>query len=163
MAEKSRHIPISDYFSILQLEYISYKLREISYQKKYAEKYKGYCRGKKEKIDSIATRNCIPSIFTSETMREKYMTQFFNEWGLPNFTYKDKASETMMGRWDKYYYFAKGTSVKFKDQDDSVLTGVIQENNVEEGIAVVSYMGDNTIELEYSKISRIIAEGFINF
>jgi len=164
MANKSRHIPISEYYSILQLEYISFRLREAIYQKKYSEKYKPYCEGKKEKIESIALQNCLPSIFNSETSREKYLGKFFNEFGLPNFTYKNEDSKEKMGKWDKYYYFSPGTSVKFKVEDSKdIQIGTIVSNLIEEESVVVKTIEKEEFTLAYSKVARMLVESLFNF
>jgi hypothetical protein len=160
--KKSRDIPLADLYSNLQLEYISYFLRSKTYRRDFSISYKEVCRVKKEKIDKISSRNNLPSIFNDEDAKKRYLDKFFNETGIPNFTYKDIEIRDKMSCWDKYYYFQRGSSVRFND-NSVVLIGQITKNDKDNSI--VSIVDENNTEREfhYNNISRIFSENFFNF
>ena len=52
------------------------------------------------------------SIFNDLDYRKKYLDLFFNEFGLPNFEYKDEQTRKITGHWDKFHYFRAGQEVE---------------------------------------------------
>ena len=79
---KSRDISVGDFYSLLQLEYISYKVREFLYERpEDKKKFKDISDKKKDNIESISFRRCIPSLFNNEAMKLRYIDKFINEWG----------------------------------------------------------------------------------
>jgi len=40
---------------------------------------------------------------------------FFNEFGLPNFEYKDEQARKITGHWDKFHYFRAGQEVEINE------------------------------------------------
>jgi len=113
MVRKSRDIPITEYYTNLQLEWISYKVRELIYDREIDRKrFHDICEMKKEKIEKFAFRNCCNSIFSSDNMKEKYVKKFLgNGYGLPNFQYRDDRQRKVNGHWDKVHYFKSGIKV----------------------------------------------------
>jgi len=158
---KSRNLPLTEYYSILQMEYISYYVRSVIYPGKYSEKYKQYCVLKKEKIDKIGSKNNLPSIFNNTSVRESYINKFFNPYGLPNFEYRDEESIRMMGRWDKNYWFSEGTSIQIRDNGGMVCTKIIK--NLGNDNCVVAEINGFTRRFSYEFISRILTDKLINF
>ena len=62
---KSRTIPIPEWFSNLQLEYLTYKLREEMYVRDGdTKKFGDIAKMKKEKILSVSLRQSLTSILT---------------------------------------------------------------------------------------------------
>lgn len=163
--EKSRDIPISELYSILQIEYLGYFLRSKIYKiyrKDFSDNYKRIADQKKEKIEKISIRNNLPSIFTDKAIREKYLKAFLNESGLPNFTYKDDEVKDKMSKWDRNYYFFKGTSVSFK-KDGKVMWGIVSHNNKNKCIVSVEDSDGNNHELHYDNIKRIFTSDYFDF
>jgi hypothetical protein len=162
--KKSREIPVLDYFSLLQLEYISYAFRfKIYIRPEDKKKFSDILRMKKEKIKTFSTRNCLPDIFNGDPVYlKKYMGKFFKtEFGLPNFQNRDDHKAEIYGRYDPYYYFAKGTQVKVRLPNGSVECGMI--TNYFEGEVKVTY-GDidkKRICTKIENVSRILTEAFL--
>ena len=158
----SRDIPLSELYSHLQLEYISYFLRSKIYCRDFAENYRNVCGIKKEKIEKIATKNGLPSIFNDICCKERYLSKFFNQWGIPNFTYRDIEIEGKMGCWDRFYYFQRGCSVKFI-VDDRVVLGYVTDND--KNTRIVSVLDDQNLsrDLYYDNVSRLFHADFFNF
>ncbi|MCK9543946.1 MAG: hypothetical protein M0R03_18150 [Novosphingobium sp.] len=114
---KSRNIPIQDYISILQLEYLSYMLRSKIYRSPFKEKYIDFCEKKKETIKTITLKVGRASIFTDDHIKQKYADEFFNNAGLPNFQYRDDYQRGVLGIHDKKSFFSVGTRVEFDGRE----------------------------------------------
>ena len=163
MTQKSRDLSLVDLFNCLQLEFIAYYVRKKIYQKDYAVNYSNVCDQKKEKIDGISQKNSIPSIFTDSDIKKEFIHKFLNETGEPNFTYKDEEVKLKMGKWDNFYFFAKGTSVKF-NKDNKVILGVIVNNDKYNKILTIkSNELKEDVDLHYSSVTRLFSEDFFNF
>jgi len=158
---KSRDLALSDYYSILQLEYISYYVRSIIYPDRYAEKYNRYCIMKKEKIDKIGNKNGLPSIFNNKSVKDSYIEKFINPYGMPNFEYRDEDSIKMMGKWDKVYWFSEGVSVKIREDGNMVCTKVVK--NIYDDNCIVAEVNGVMKKFGYEFISRIFSDKIIEF
>lgn len=163
MIEKSRNIPLSELYQLLQLEYISYFVRSKIYCRDFAENYAKICLRKRAKIENISQRNNLPSIFTDEVMKEKYISKFLNSSGIPNFTYKDQDIRNKMQRWDRHYYFNVGSSISMSREDESVFLGVVTFNDKDDCIVKVKDDNNEIQEFHYNLISRILPDNFFNF
>lgn len=158
---KTRDIPLCDLYFKLQMEWIGYKTRSLTYKHPYNEKYeKVFCDGKRKKIEAISLKNGLPSIFSNKNLMKKYMSKFFNEWGLPNFDYRDEKCEQMMSGYDKRYYFAVNSTVKVKLPDKEVLGEIIHNNTSKEILRVRIPDSDTTLEVDYSLSKRIFKSDF---
>lgn len=103
MVTKSRSLTKQEFFSIIQLEWISNKVRENIYERDCDKKrFNDICEMKKEKIDKYADRECVKSIFTSKEIKLKYIHRFLMD-GTVNFEYKDIFDKEKTGKWDKFY------------------------------------------------------------
>jgi hypothetical protein len=112
---KSRDISIHDYYSLLQIEYLNYLCRYKIYKREEdIKKFSDICIKKREKIESISKKNNLLSIFNSEEYKKKYIEKFLNEWGLPNFHYRDDYQKKVKGHWDKVYFLFRGGKVEVK-------------------------------------------------
>ena len=115
---KSRSISLMDYYEILQLEFLSYYFRYMFYEREVdKDKYRDFCKKKRESIEKLSLRNCFGNIFTDEATKEKYLKKFLNEKGMPNFTYRDEHQKKHLGYWDKVYMFRSGSLVIFEGSD----------------------------------------------
>lgn len=161
MTQKSRDISLVDLYSNLQLEYISYFVRSKIYCKDHTENYKKVCKQKFEKIDIISRKNNLISIFNDVETKLKYINKFLNATGEPNFTYKDDEIRQKMSKWDNFYFFNKGTSVKFVINGE-VKLGVITYNNKVDKILTVKDESSK-YELHYSCVTRLFSEDYFNF
>lgn len=161
-SESSRDIPLTQLYSQLQLEYLSYFLRSKIYCKDFAENYKKVCDQKKVKIEKISSPNALPSIFNNQDIKERYINEFLNPFGIPSFTYKDEAIEQKMSCWDRWYFFCKGTSVKVLI-DDKIILGVVNFNDKTNNILVIEDEFKIKHTVHYNNVTRIFPEGFWNF
>lgn len=106
---KTRDLTIYKYFETLQLEYIVTELRKKIYPSlSDQDYYQRVMDQKKEKIEDIASRNNLLSIFNDKKTKKFNYSQIYNAYGLPNFLYKDEEHRKKFEQLDKkYYYFPK--------------------------------------------------------
>lgn len=157
---KNRIIPISSFYSLLQLEYISYRFRALIYQRAFdCKKFQDICLKKKEKIDQIALENCLPSIFSNTGQQKKYLEKFFNECGPPNFLYRDDYQKQVKGYWDLYYYFIVGSSVRFTESE-GVEIGRIESCSLKEKRLVIRTEDSKKFDKKFSEVIRIFPSDF---
>lgn len=151
---KSRTISVGDFYSNLQMEWLSYKLRELIYVRECDKKrFNDICAMKKQKIEEFAFKNCRKSIFNSEEFRDKYISRFTGDgFGIPCFEYKDVDFKTRTEPWDKIYFFAKDTEIT-----TSIGNGIVIENH--SGGNQVDYIsGGRTIKAYYCDCKRDVVE-----
>ena len=118
---KSRSIPLQEYISILQLEYLSYKVRSQIFDKPFSDKYKEFCDKKKETIESFSLKQGRKCIFNDQHMFDKYTEEFFGDGhGIPDFKYRDDYQRDNIGFYDIKYYFSEGTVVIYQDEEWAV-------------------------------------------
>lgn len=110
---KSRHLPILDFYEILQLEWICAGLRRKIYprikDKNYWERVQV---GKKETILKLAEKNSLPSIFDDETMLRTFEKKIYKESSYPNFVYKDENNKHEQEFYDLQNYYLQGSDVR---------------------------------------------------
>jgi hypothetical protein len=156
---KTRVIPIGDFYTRLQLEYICYKFREHIYQRPFdKKKFADICLKKKEKIDQISLENCLPSIFNNAGQRERYLGKLFKIEGLPAFCYRDDYQLKIKGHWDVFYYFIIGSSVRYRDNGDVVIGRIKQCNVITRKIEIET--DEDVCERSYSEVTRIFPSNF---
>lgn len=156
---RTRIIPIGDFFTRLQVEYLGYRFRSLIYQRVFdKQKFEDICLKKKEKITQIALENCLPSIFNNQTQQKKYLEKFFNPYGLPNFTYRDDYQKNVKGYWDIYYYFIVGSSVRFIS-DNEVEIGRIKKCDTKDRSVIVEIEKKNFVK-GFDEVSRIFPSDF---
>lgn len=128
--EKTRELTREEFLNILQLEYFSYRLRSLIYEKpEYKKMNKDISEKKKNKIITISEKIALPNIFTSDDLFEDvWKREFVREFGLPNFQYSPQSQKLSL--WDKFYLLKPGTIVLLKDQEFSVKTNYPSDNYV---------------------------------
>lgn len=115
---KSRNIPLQEYIPILQLEYLSYKVRSELYEAPFNEKYREFCKKKEETIRSFALKMGRPCIFTSKSLLDKYLADFFGDgFGLPNFKYRDEYQRQSISHFDRKCYFKEGDKIEYQGEE----------------------------------------------
>lgn len=108
MKRKTRNISIAEYFLVLQKEYLIADFRrKIYYNPKDKAYYRKVMHYKKEKIDNIAARNHLDSIFTNESKLEELKSELFDEFGVPKFDMTVK---------DLRNYYAFGNEFSYKGE-----------------------------------------------
>jgi len=153
---KSREIPIPEFFSVLQLEYLTYKLREAMYVlDSDVKKFGDIAKMKKEKIKNMALRQAMTSIFECEEKMNKYVCEkFANESGMPNMQYTP-ANKRPASYWDRYYFFQPGIEIYYKDQLYSVLVNHPESETVE------IRDGKRILSIPYCEIKRDFEDLFL--
>jgi len=129
MTKKSRNQSLFDFLQCLQLEYITAEIRSkilsSNSDKRYYRKVMGY---KKEKIQDIALRNGLPTIFSDNSTKQEMYSKVHTNSGCPNFVYRDEEEKQTYHYRDITNYFCVGAEVSIEDEDGKVSVGVIQDN-----------------------------------
>lgn len=122
MNRKTRNLSISEYFHVVQKEYLVTEFRrKISYNPKDKAYFQKVLNYKREKINDIAKRNCLLSIFSSSKKLEEIRNELFDKFGRPKF----ELSEI-----DLKNYYAVGNEFSYRGEvwildqitDDGMLT-----------------------------------------
>lgn len=151
---KSRNLTNQEFVNILQLEYLSQRLRAIIYETPHFKKMSGdIAEKKKAKIIDLTTKFHFPSIFDSDIALELFFQKdFLKESGKPNFQYVP-SSEKSVSYWDSYYLFQKGRIVIYNEKEYKVIENRPNENivilKVNEGFLEVPY-NDVKVKLLYT-------------
>ena len=106
MKSSSRKLTIAEYFEQIQREYLITEFRRKIYP---LAKDKGYftrvAKYKKRRIDDIANRNYMNSIFNDDLKRQEIKLQLFDSNGYPKFDMTDE---------DRKNYFLAGSDFVFE-------------------------------------------------
>lgn len=131
----------------LQMEYLTHKLRSLVYRKaKYVKLSEDMATKKKEKIQALGVKFGIPTMFDTG-VAEFVRGHFWNERGLPNFSYKDAEQERVQGNYDAWYLLYRGTIIMY-DGDPCT---VVSNNPSTKMVQVL----DSCFALRYDEISLI--------
>lgn len=153
--KKTRDLTIYEYFEVLQLEYIVAELRKKIYPSLNDQGYYTRVMGqKKEKIDDIAERNNLPSIFNDKKIKKIQYNKIYSSFGLPNFLYTDKEHENKYAVLDRKFYYFPGSEVKIIIEGE-MKVGNIDSVDFNEDKAVI-IVKKQTYELPLTHISRIL-------
>lgn len=118
--EKDRHLSIAEYFDILQLEYYICEIRKKIYAEIRDKDYWGYqMENKKKKIEDIAFRNSLKSIFNDDDVKKSYIKKVYPEMGLPNFNLNSKYKLTDNDI-TNYYRVDSDVRVHIGDGEDKI-------------------------------------------
>lgn len=153
--QKSRQLSFIEFFKNLQREYIIAELRYKIYPKaKDKDYYKNReMAGKKATIENISIRNNLKSIFSDDNLYRQYHNEMINEWGLPNFLYRDAADRERRRHQDIINYFYKGSVVSVLNADGSIDRGIIVITDINKQIVVVT-IDDKNISYPFNKVTR---------
>lgn len=162
--EASRKISIKEYMKVLQLEYLSFSLRGMIFDKAPQIKMsKDIAEKKKEKIQNLSERFALESVFSSEESFNSFVEkEFICEFGLPKIQYsiqedKRKSQEY----WDSFYLLKKGTLVYYQNKPYQVKENYPLDKNVLlENDILVPY---TYVQLKYlSNIFRYLSNKVLN-
>jgi hypothetical protein len=153
--DKSRKQTVYEFFQTLQVEWIVADLRSRIYpqasDKSYWTKVK---EGKKIKIETIAEKNFLPTIFVDSEMKRALENKVYNAKGVPAFLYKDPAHERMQRPLDLTYYYAKDADVRFESYGDLKIGKIKSYVPFSETIVLISEEKEITVPTE--EVTRII-------
>lgn len=131
--EERKNLSVVEYYEALQREYLIAEFRSKIYispnDKRY---YRRVMRHKREKIEDIAQRNNLDSIFTSEAKQREYRDSLF-EHGKPLFelTFKDKECYFAVGN----YFSYNGEAWKLESVEGDFLVIFSEKQNKKEKIS----------------------------
>jgi hypothetical protein len=153
--EKTRNLSIFEFFEQLQLEYIVLELRKKIYPSLAdQEYYERVMIQKREKINDIALKNYLPSIFTDKEIKKHKYNEIYNPFGLPNFMYKDEDHKQKYALLDKKYYYLPESEVRIVIEGE-LKVGKINSVDFIKDKAIVIVDSEN-FELDLQHIARIL-------
>lgn len=154
----NRKLSVHELFKVLQEEYVICKLRAhiypIQHHKEFWDKT---AEGKKEKIESIALRNHLQSLFTNEDIEAQIIRQVYAELGPPKFYYPNKKKESKQRYWDLINYYCKGADVRFKEQltQEQFQIGVIRDYRYDDSVVTIDTK-EGIVSLAQEQVARIL-------
>lgn len=84
--QQRKNLSVAEYFHVVQREYLIAEFRrKIYFSPKNKRYYERVMRFKREKIDDIARRNHLLSIFTSSEKMDEIRQELFDALGRPTF------------------------------------------------------------------------------
>ena len=159
LIKKTRDIPLTEYFSLLQLEWLSYRFRQLLYVRNFdIELFKNFCKRKAKTVESVARKNCLPSILNSDAQREKYLKRFLNDnESFPQFQYRDDYQKKIKGYWDKYYYYLNSNSFIYTMTNEKCN---IERFDIDQNFSLINTEGKE-YPVQLDKVIRVFTEDFV--
>ena len=131
--EKSRALSIDEYLKVLQLEYLTNKVRSLIFDRpEFVKMASDIAEFKKERIELLSKRHFKSSIFMStEGFRNFYENVFLNPFGLPNLQYhNDEKKRASQWFWDVVHLFKKGQIVIYEGEEYPILGNNMKDQTV---------------------------------
>lgn len=139
--EKDRDISILDYFNVLQQEYLYFEVKSKIYPSSSDKDYfKRVMYFKQKKIEDIAQKNNLDSMFDSDKKLQEVRDEFFNVSGNP----------TRLGKRDWYFYYKPGSDFSYNGKGVKMVSYDMDNNSA----VVKTEQGE--IEVSLDDISRIL-------
>lgn len=140
--EKTRNLSIAEYFVQIQLEYLiaDFK-RKIYYNPKDKAYWTKVCNYKKEKIEEIANRSHLNTIFNSSSKMLEFRKRIFDSNNKPTFQMNEKD-------WNNYYMSGN----EFSYNGEIYILEQIKNNK----LFLRDSLTQKCIEVDKEKVSRII-------
>lgn len=153
---KSRNLSVYRYFEQLQLEYIVAELRKKIYPaRKDKNYYEKVMKFKQEKIEDIALRNKLPSIFSDSEVRRNCYEKVYVDEGIPNFLYKNIAEQEELHQKDYMFYFAIKSEVKFQE-DSKIVIGIVLSVDFDSQVIEIEDYEKNIYTKSLNHVTRIL-------
>ena len=144
---ENKELTLFDYFEQLQMEYLSYKLRESIYNKEeFSKQSKDIAEKKKEKIINLSQRLGVLSVCDCFHIYEIYVRKFIQSYGLPLLQYNDNQQSLIY--WDRISLFKEGESVEFIDGEEYFIV-----KNLPKLSSVIIQNSEREIQCPYHYIS----------
>jgi hypothetical protein len=152
---KTRDLSVFQFFELLQLEYIVLELRKKIYPSLSDQSYyERVMKQKREKIEDIGAKNYLPSIFSDQEVKKHKYNQIYNQFGLPNFIYKDEEQKQKYSLLDKKYYYLPESEVRIMIDADFKIGKIISVDfNKDKSIVIVE---GEKFEVDLEHIGRIL-------
>lgn len=155
--DKSRKQSIFQFFEALQFEWICNDLREIIYP--YATDklhWKIVKDGKKVKIENIAIKNNLPTIFDDEEMMSTLKQKIYRTTGLPNFLYKDNRQRATQEYYDMLFFFHKGIDVRIDIAGEVVVCKITHYKPYEMTLCAKRLDNSEPVVVDIKECARIM-------
>ena len=125
--EKSRELSTDEYLKVLQLEYLTNKVRSLIFDRpEFVKMASDIAEFKKERIELLSKRHFKPSIFMST---EEFLNFYENEF--LNFQYSnDKKKRASQWYWDVVHLLGKNQVVIYKDGEYPILGNNMKDQTV---------------------------------
>lgn len=105
---KTRDLSVAEYYDVIQREYLIAEFRKkIYYNPKDKAYYERVMTHKREKINDIASRNHLDSIFTAPELLRETRAELFDSSGHPTFPLTEE---------DQRNYFAVGNEFSYRGE-----------------------------------------------
>jgi hypothetical protein len=156
--EKTRNLSTFDYLEVLSSEYVVAEIRKKIYpHSKDKAFYAKTMSHKRAKIEDIASRNSLPTMFNDTKVKEAIYSRIIPAFGLPNFSYKNEEVRAELEAKDIANYYAQDGEVKVMQKDTSLKFGVLCNANVNTGVAYVMYKGETAPDTcNLAELARIL-------
>lgn len=153
-----KHTPtIFEFFNILQLEWICADLRSRIYDRDKDKMYWEFVKqGKKAKIENIASKNNLPTIFDDPQMKEEFAKKIYKEKGFPDFLYKDDAQRAQQEFFDRQNYFAKNIDIRCEIEGEIIVCKIISFEPYQNILRAKRLDLNNVVVLQVNECSRIM-------
>jgi len=154
---KSRNLSIYDYFKILQVEWLIADLRERIYVKqKDKDHWKLVKEGKRQKIQNIAEKNTLPTIFDDADLAETIKKTIYREQGFPAFQYKNDNQRASQEYYDMLNYFLKGVDIRAQVNGEIIVCKIHKYKPYETTLLARNLDTGEIVKLEVKSCSRIM-------
>jgi hypothetical protein len=156
--EKTRNLSTFDYLEVLQTEYVVAQVRKKIYpHKKDKAYYERTMEHKRTKIEDIASRNSLPTIFNDTKVKDAMFARVLVAVGFPNFHYKNEEVRAELEPKDFANYYSPESEVKVVQRDGTLKFGELCNANLSSGLAYVLYKGETQPEVcSLSELTRIL-------
>jgi hypothetical protein len=156
--EKTRNLSTFDYLEVLSSEYVVAQIRNKIYpHSKDKAYYKRTMDHKKAKIEDIASRNTLPTLFNDAKVKAAMYARIIPATGLPNFGYKNEEVRAELEAKDVANYYSQDAEVKVLQKDGELKFGQLCNANVNTGVAYVLYRGETSPDVcNLSDLARIL-------
>jgi len=147
---KSRNISTYQFLVELQKEHFIAELRsKIHTKKEQKDKLRQIMKYKIEKIEDVSSRNSLPTIFTSDEVREKIRSLVFDIDNKPKFE--------LFNEYDELKYYSRGNEFKILSEDKTGQIGISQDVLHEKRKIFLKLLDSETlVELEFAEVVRIL-------
>ena len=141
--EKTRNLSVAEYYAVIQREYLIAEFRKkIYYNPKDKNYYQRVMKHKADKINDIAKRNHLDSIFNSVTKMEEVRSELFDVLGKPRFD---------MTQTDVENYYAVGNEFSFRGE-----AWILDQVNNDDTFTIYSPKLQQYGEVKSEEICRIL-------
>lgn len=153
---KDKNQTIIEFLEALQNEYVVAELRSKIYPKQKDKRYwkDRVMQGKKDKIQQIAERNNLPTIFNDQRVKDTVYFNIYDISGFPKFVYKNDEERQELEDKDFNNYYMHNTEFKI-DQNGTIAYIKNVDSDTEIAKLEVKDTGA-VVERDLGEIARIL-------